>query len=599
MLSLFLQGAGMSAYGTETPQAEISAEYVIDNEAGYEAEYEAQKTDHGMSFVIRSFSAAGSHLTYRLPEEIDGTPVTAVTSGSLSALMDHVSTLVIPAGIAWIEEGAFRNLELEKIELENPDGRYAVTGSFFCDRENQAILLHLPEYPGKVVTVPKGTASIGAYAFAGNESLTRVILPDSLVTLGEGAFRGCLNLERALLPAGLKNVGAGCFAETALKHFEIKGDSDRLEVKDGVLYRKGGKVLLAWPCGKDDVTCSVPEDVMTVQDGAFAGARNLRAVHLPESLSMIGRGAFENCRKLRRVSVPDSCSWIGPRAFYGCVGLVWAGLSADSALTGISEQTFALCSSLQAIQLPAQTGYIGFGAFEGCESLTGIVLPDSLMALEAGAFKDCRSLRELNIPPRTSSIGEDVFAGDALLTLLTAAGSEGETYAKENGLPFRTQKAVWEEGRDYTDTDTVMRVQQALTDLGYAPGKTDGLIGRKTRAAIAQFRKERNLPEGEAIDADVLNALGLDPAGSLAEEMSSAAEGKETEEAEAETGGAEIQQLSSQAGAALQELPEALEEETERPEYREPESYHPVSGRSDIDLAGVLAGIAEDVDPGA
>ncbi|MGH7871103.1 MAG: N-acetylmuramidase domain-containing protein, partial [Candidatus Binatia bacterium] len=49
--------------------------------------------------------------------------------------------------------------------------------------------------------------------------------------------------------------------------------------------------------------------------------------------------------------------------------------------------------------------------------------------------------------------------------------------------------------------------QVALLFLGYAPGKVDGMIGPRTRAAIKNFRIATGLPAGEELDGPAYQAL--------------------------------------------------------------------------------------------
>ena len=62
----------------------------------------------------------------------------------------------------------------------------------------------------------------------------------------------------------------------------------------------------------------------------------------------------------------------------------------------------------------------------------------------------------------------------------------------------------------YTDKSTVKQVQQALNDVGYNCGTVDGIAGKKTAAAIRQYRADNGLDAGDAIDDQLLAALGLD-----------------------------------------------------------------------------------------
>jgi peptidoglycan hydrolase-like protein with peptidoglycan-binding domain len=51
---------------------------------------------------------------------------------------------------------------------------------------------------------------------------------------------------------------------------------------------------------------------------------------------------------------------------------------------------------------------------------------------------------------------------------------------------------------------TVMRVQQALADFGYAPGPVDGAWGENTSHAISAFQRDRNLEETGQITSELL-----------------------------------------------------------------------------------------------
>lgn len=55
--------------------------------------------------------------------------------------------------------------------------------------------------------------------------------------------------------------------------------------------------------------------------------------------------------------------------------------------------------------------------------------------------------------------------------------------------------------------ETVFDVQAMLNDLGFDAGAPDGLIGTKTQAAIAGFKRWKNLPAGSALTDDFLSAL--------------------------------------------------------------------------------------------
>jgi hypothetical protein len=50
------------------------------------------------------------------------------------------------------------------------------------------------------------------------------------------------------------------------------------------------------------------------------------------------------------------------------------------------------------------------------------------------------------------------------------------------------------------DHDLVREAQMALRDAGYDPGRIDGVMGRKTRAALREFQASQGLPQTGRLD---------------------------------------------------------------------------------------------------
>jgi peptidoglycan hydrolase-like protein with peptidoglycan-binding domain len=58
---------------------------------------------------------------------------------------------------------------------------------------------------------------------------------------------------------------------------------------------------------------------------------------------------------------------------------------------------------------------------------------------------------------------------------------------------------------------SVKELQEALTELGYAPGPIDGKPGPKTREALKQFQKSAGLPATGVLDAETTQRLRAAP----------------------------------------------------------------------------------------
>ena len=62
---------------------------------------------------------------------------------------------------------------------------------------------------------------------------------------------------------------------------------------------------------------------------------------------------------------------------------------------------------------------------------------------------------------------------------------------------------------EYTDSDTILAVQQALADLGIYKGNISGIKGNATEAAIRTYQQKNGLKATGQIDDDLLDLLGL------------------------------------------------------------------------------------------
>ena len=81
---------------------------------------------------------------------------------------------------------------------------------------------------------------------------------------------------------------------------------------------------------------------------------------------------------------------IGPGCFAGCDTLTTIILPESVAIIG--PMAFSGCSSLRGLQLPDDVISIGAGAFSGCDDLQAITIPVTLEQIAPGTFDDCASL---------------------------------------------------------------------------------------------------------------------------------------------------------------------------------------------------------------
>ncbi len=92
-------------------------------------------------------------------------------------------------------------------------------------------------------------------------------------------------------------------------------------------------------------------------------------------------------------------------------------------VTTIGEWAFCDCKSLTGIIIPNSVMTIGSRAFQNCTSLSSITIPNSVMSIEAWAFAVCRSLTSIAIPNSVTSIGENAFYDCESLSTIQYAGT--------------------------------------------------------------------------------------------------------------------------------------------------------------------------------
>ena len=132
-----------------------------------------------------------------------------------------------------------------------------------------------------------------------------------------------------------------------------------------------------------------------------------------------------------------SVTSIGAWAFSRCVNLICINL--PDSVTSIGVGAFIHCGSLTSVTIPDGVTSIGESAFYKCESLTSITFPDSVTSIGKDAFFDCKNLTAVVLPADGANIGKDAFFGCDHLTIYGNPSGYAESYAKENGIPFKTK----------------------------------------------------------------------------------------------------------------------------------------------------------------
>lgn len=85
-------------------------------------------------------------------------------------------------------------------------------------------------------------------------------------------------------------------------------------------------------------------------------------------------------------------------------------------ITSIANAAFADCANLKVVIIPDSVTYIGDSAFQGCESLEYVVIGNGVKSIGDLAFKNCSSLKSVDLGTSVETIGNGAFFGCYSLT---------------------------------------------------------------------------------------------------------------------------------------------------------------------------------------
>ena len=287
--------------------------------------------------------------------------------------------------------------EIEKIVADGELIIYAVENGYIyisdgvvIDSDDTVTAAEIPEsVEGTTIT------AIGDSAFAYNDNLTKVVLPETVKTLGTTAFAGCSNLNYIDL-GGVTSVGAKQEFDMCIGLETVKMDK-----------------------------------MIVIENLAFAGAK-CKVWNLPASVRKIGNSAFPNGSK---VYIPQYATNVSGSLMTNGTVIVYRGSYADTDVQYVSGITKRYTDGLIAypvengyIYIDEETGYvadadstiysadiptevegitvsgIGESAFAGCRNLTSITIPETVTEIEAYGLS-FTGLTEITLPETLTSIG--------------------------------------------------------------------------------------------------------------------------------------------------------------------------------------------------
>ena len=251
-------------------------------------------------------------------------------------------------------------------------------------------------------------------AFYKSTNVENLILPNTLITIGEEMFYQSSSLATVTFENGsqLKTIGGGSYSSgafsdcTALTSIEI-------------------------PASVETIEAAAFKDCSSLATVTFENGSQLKTIGGGNSHSYY-YGAFSYCSSLTSIEIPASVETIKASAFKGCSSLATVTFENGSQLKTIeggypSSGTFADCTALTSIEIPASVETIEAAAFKGCSSLATVTFEkgSQLKTIGGGgssyygAFGQLKNLMTVDMSACTQvkTIGESAFDGDSELRL--------------------------------------------------------------------------------------------------------------------------------------------------------------------------------------
>ena len=193
-------------------------------------------------------------------------------------------------------------------------------------------------------------SSLSKQSPLGNNTITKVIIPEGVETIYAYAFSKLTALEEVVFPSTLKYIQHNAFAGCSnLKTLSFSGENN----------------------------------IVTINQAAFEGCNITGTLDMP-SAYVIAPYAFAGNTNLEIVNLPETAMTVGAHAFAGCASLKEFNISADKVKFG--EYAFTGCTSLTSFVL--NTSVVPTGLFYGCTKLKDVTIGKDVNAIYEYAFRD-------------------------------------------------------------------------------------------------------------------------------------------------------------------------------------------------------------------
>ncbi len=271
------------------------------------------------------------------------------------------------------------------------------------------------------VAIPNSLTSINLKTFSGCSGLTSVSIPNSVTLIDESAFQNCSSLSSLTIPSSVITINKSAFLNNT--------SLDTVYFNAYNCTTMGNSLFPVFKGCNNLSTLIISDSINYIPSYAFYFCGGLTSINIPYSVDSIGEAAFSDCYAITSLTLPSSLISIGKSAFrnntaldtiffnaYNCTymggynGEVFRGNDSVStiiisdSITKIPNYAFSACKGFASITIPNSVIKIGRFAFANCFGLTSLTIPNSVTKIEYAAFNNCRGITSLHISSSCDTI---------------------------------------------------------------------------------------------------------------------------------------------------------------------------------------------------